>query len=811
MALRLHVGCGLVHRPGWINLDLHECSAADLLGDALRLPFADRSAESLASLQLVEHLGYVATLYALYEWARVLRPGGTLEIETPDRTATLEAVIDQGTTAPALPWLFGTEQRGMRHRYLFAAGELGDLVHRAGFEAVAVERFASMPGRPALRLSARRAADTAATQFAIDLHRAWTMSGLVDPTDAPPYMAELETLVDRAVPLVERPGGEALTRLLSLSLRYGPRVAAGVLEALTHPESWPSTELDRARGLVAALQREQFTAHLACRWRTMEKSVATADAAWARLEREISLYLAARLCPGEGLDAVRAGLETGVATQIPTDRAVDLFCQGALAAQGRHLTARGVRSFARGDLDGAERAFRSALGYDPRALWPRWNLARLYLGQGRPLEALGAYEALQANLPAGFRPALEGEIDTLCGRADGVVGTSRGPIADLGALFEEPAAREPGVYALAWPDRPEAQELGGEAEAGEAGPSPSLACCVWELTLRCNLHCLHCGATAGRARPDELSPAEAQRVADQLARLPAGEVTLMGGEIFLRPDWLAVAERLRAAGVELVVFTNATLLNPERIAQLQALAPRSIGTSLDGGCPEVHDQIRGVPGAFERTLAGIDALQTAGLRVAVITTLTRRNLYELPAIARLLAGRGIRWQIQIAGAGGARLDRADLLRPLEFYFAAQFIARMRATYPWSVLPVIGAHDVGYCSTRLPSLAMPGQVWAGCSAGRSVLGICSNGAVKPCLSLPETFVVGSLRERSLAELWEGDVLAAWRRPAPRHGFCAHCPHGERCEGGCTDLAVTYSGRRGENPLCLYRIEQMALTL
>ncbi|MBN1261971.1 MAG: radical SAM protein [Anaerolineae bacterium] len=336
--------------------------------------------------------------------------------------------------------------------------------------------------------------------------------------------------------------------------------------------------------------------------------------------------------------------------------------------------------------------------------------------------------------------------------------------------------------------------------------APRLACCVWELTLRCNLHCSHCGAAAGQPRPDELATAEALRVADELAALPAGEVTLMGGELLLRPDWFEIAARLREGGVALVVFTNATLITPERIAQLRSLAPRTVGTSLDGGCAEVHDAIRGVPGAFTRTLQAIDALQAAGLRVSVITTLTRRNLYELPAIARLLRGRAIRWQIQVASASGSRLDRAELLMPEEFYFAGLFIARVRVMWSWETLPVIGAHDFGYCSARIPSLRMPGQQWWGCSAGRNTLGIRSDGGVKGCLSLPDDWVMGSVREQSLADLWYGDTFAALRQPVQRHGFCAACPHGERCEGGCSDIALTYSGRRGEDPLCFYRIEQ-----
>ncbi len=102
--------------------------------------------------------------------------------------------------------------------------------------------------------------------------------------------------------------------------------------------------------------------------------------------------------------------------------------------------------------------------------------------------------------------------------------------------------------------------------------------------------------------------------------------------------------------------------------------------------------------------------------------------------------------------------------------------------------------------------MPGKRWTGCNAGRQTLGIRSDGRVQPCLSLPESTVVGSLRENSLAELWNGDALAMWRAPVERHGVCADCAHGETCEGGCTGMALTYAGRRGENPMCFRVIEQ-----
>lgn len=435
MGMRLHLGCGLIHHPGWINLDRYATEAADLLADAVLLPFSDGCAEAVEALQLVEHLGYVGTLYALHEWARVLSPDGTLLIETPDRPATLRAALDGETSEAARPWLFGTERQGQSHRYLFAADELAQMAAKAGFEAVAVESTSRSPARPILRLTARRAADTPAIHFAIRFHRAMVISVVVEPSDAPQYLAPLEAVCGRGCELVSSPGAEALIQLVSLAARYSPRVAACALDALPNTPAWPENELARARRLVAELAGERFPARLACRWRELPKLPA-ADGAWALLEREISLYLTARLYPGEGLDEVREAFEIATAELTPPDLDVDFFCREALTDAARRLTARGVRAFARGEVERAAQVMEAAVGYDPDLIWPRWNLARLYLKQGRRLDALAQYEPLQASLPAGLRPAFEQEMDAVTGRS-GSAEIFAVPLADLGERVNE--------------------------------------------------------------------------------------------------------------------------------------------------------------------------------------------------------------------------------------------------------------------------------------------------------------------------------------------------------------------------------------
>ena len=262
-----------------------------------------------------------------------------------------------------------------------------------------VENGRADSARPTLRLKARRGADTPAFRFKVRLHRALAMSGLVVQPDVVRHMAVLEALCDRAAAQIETPGTEALMALFSLAVRYSPIVASCVLNSLPELPAWPATELTELHRLAEDLESERFTARLACRWRRQPKLPGTVGVAWTTLEREISLYLTARITPSASLEAIRTGFDAATGDRIPADEDLDLFTREALRDLGRRLTARGVKSFAARCLPDAAGAFETALAYDVDSLWARWNLARLCLCQGRQLDALTHYEALQANLP----------------------------------------------------------------------------------------------------------------------------------------------------------------------------------------------------------------------------------------------------------------------------------------------------------------------------------------------------------------------------------------------------------------------------
>src|SRR5579864_1544569 len=79
---------------------------------------------------------------------------------------------------------------------------------------------------------------------------------------------------------------------------------------------------------------------------------------------------------------------------------------------------------------------------------------------------------------------------------------------------------------------------------------------VWETTLACNLKCLHCGSRAGHRRARELSTAECIDVIRQLAELGTREITIIGGEAFIRRDWLTLVRAIREHDIECSMQTG---------------------------------------------------------------------------------------------------------------------------------------------------------------------------------------------------------------------------------------------------------------
>jgi len=329
---------------------------------------------------------------------------------------------------------------------------------------------------------------------------------------------------------------------------------------------------------------------------------------------------------------------------------------------------------------------------------------------------------------------------------------------------------------------------------------------VWELTLQCNLHCIHCGSSAGNPRPRELTLQESFQIIKDLAAIQTDGVCLMGGEPFLRKGWHRIAQAVNDAGMKLLIISNGYTVTSDTLSKLTALQPYAVSTSLDGATRATHDRIRGVRGSHQKVLDFISRLTTAGLPTTVITTVNKLNFNELPAIKDFLLNKHIAWQVQTATPEG-RFTKNLALSKEEFYTLGLFLTAQRKHYTKEELPVIGAHCLGYHSQYLPGLGLSPH-WTGCQAGLSIMSIKSNGDVIGCLSTPATYIEGNVREKRITDIWNDPEAFAYNRKFSKQDLgknCTGCAFGGTCKGGCMGMSVAFTTTPHNDPYCFHSIE------
>lgn len=347
-----------------------------------------------------------------------------------------------------------------------------------------------------------------------------------------------------------------------------------------------------------------------------------------------------------------------------------------------------------------------------------------------------------------------------------------------------------------------------EERAGDRRWRPIIA--VWELTLRCDLACHHCGSRAGHARGGELSTEEALDLVAQLRALEVTEVTLIGGEAYLRDDWTTIARAITEAGMICTLTTGGRGLSPERAALAKAAGVRSASVSVDGTAA-THDALRGVAGSHASALAAIAHLRAAGVPVSANTQVGARNRHELPRLFEELVAAGIHsWQVMLTAAmGRAADDPSLLLQPWELLELMPIIADLKLRADAADVRLLPGNNLGYFGPYESLLRgiLPRGHTASCGAGLTTLGIEAHGDVKGCPSLPsEAYVGGNLREHSLRDIWERTAplrFARDRGTGELWGYCRSCYYADECRAGCSWTAHVLLGRRGNNPYCHHR--------
>ena len=328
---------------------------------------------------------------------------------------------------------------------------------------------------------------------------------------------------------------------------------------------------------------------------------------------------------------------------------------------------------------------------------------------------------------------------------------------------------------------------------------------AWELTNACNLACVHCRAEAQlEPSKEELSFEEAKALIDNIASFSSPILILTGGEPLLRKDVYDIAEYGTKKGLKVVLATNGTLVTQEIAEKLKKSGIKRFTISIDGATKETHDKFRGVKGAFERALHGIEILKNAGISSQIGTTVTKRNVDELEDILKLVLKLKVdAWHVfLLVPTGRGEMIRDEVLNAKEYEKVLNWLYEVQKNYDLEIKPTCAPHfyRIYYQKSKEP---LPKRR-LGCLGGIAFCFISYKGDVQPCGYLP--LKAGNVREKSFKEIWMNSKLFIDLRDFTKlKGKCGRCRFKIIC-GGCRARAYAeYGDYFEEEPYCIYGAE------
>jgi len=326
----------------------------------------------------------------------------------------------------------------------------------------------------------------------------------------------------------------------------------------------------------------------------------------------------------------------------------------------------------------------------------------------------------------------------------------------------------------------------------------------YSITTKCNLKCKHCySESVDQASPDELSAEEAFQLIDDLSEWGIGLLVIDGGEPLCREDMLDIVKYASSKGIRTTVGSNGTLIDEAMARRMLDAGVKCVAISVDGADAQTHDSFRGISGAFDQALKGIEACRNAGLPFQFNMVIRRETLSQLEDMLRMAVDSGANAAefFDLVAAGRAKQDCKDqVLNPDERKQAMEWLAKAQEDYPIVIrVPACPMYPLLLQQKRTKPRHFPAEMLQrvpyygrGCAAGMPMgyVMVKSNGEVNPCMLLQVK--LGNIREQSIISIWgSSPVLAELRRRELLKGECGDCSYRGTCSG-CRGRAYEETG-------------------
>jgi radical SAM protein len=336
--------------------------------------------------------------------------------------------------------------------------------------------------------------------------------------------------------------------------------------------------------------------------------------------------------------------------------------------------------------------------------------------------------------------------------------------------------------------------------------------CFFEVTTACDLACRHCRACAQpQPEPGQLTTGQARQLIDQLTEFSDPPLlVLTGGDPFQRRDLFAIIDHAVSSGLEVSITPSATpLATADVLRRLRDAGVRRMAVSIDGADAATHDQFRGAPGSFERSLEMLVKAAGLGLSTQVNTTVTPHNVGQIDALADLLAELGIEmWSVFFLVPTGRaavvpRLDAAEC----ELVFDKLW--RQSQRQPYVIKTTEAPHyrrfqmlrRSGNSSTNGQSASRPRALSLALNDGKGVMFVSSTGIIQPSGVLP--IECGRFPTDHVVNIYRySPVFCALRDVRRLEGKCGLCEFRRVCGGSRARAYAVTANMLAQEPDCNY---------
>lgn len=339
---------------------------------------------------------------------------------------------------------------------------------------------------------------------------------------------------------------------------------------------------------------------------------------------------------------------------------------------------------------------------------------------------------------------------------------------------------------------------------------------AWEFTKGCNLSCAHCrGASTSEVDRDELTTEESKHFIDEIVGIGSPILILSGGEPLVRDDIFEIASYGTEKGLRVVMATNGTMVTPAIAEKLKQSGIQRASISIDGATSSTHDDFRGMPGAFKGALNGIKIFKETGIGIQINTTITKRNIHEIPDIfefAKNIGAEALHIFMLVPTGRGKEIEK-DEIPPDEYERVLNWFYEQQKDSPIQLKATCAPH---YFRVVIQREKVDGRklsfekngynaMTKGCLGGTGFCFVSSKGEVYPCGYLPA--LAGDLRQQNFKDIWDNSkVFNDLRDVSKLKGKCGVCEYKKIC-GGCRARAYAETGDYlDEEPYCIYNPKQ-----